>query len=138
MDCNITHCMFSLNFLYSHYFRCNVKTTTVTAISIFLDIQNIFGIKIWLCLLLIIDFFLNDTNHVDKDMLLTQHLVCICISDDHENVLMIRMVTRKTNTYMGYPFKNLKSLSFHFLNQIKCNWFYNLKRLKSKSLSICY
>lgn len=87
----------------------------------------------------VVDFcYLNDTNHVDKDMLLTQHLVCICISDDHENVLMIRMVTRKTNTYMGYPFKNLKSLSFHFLNQIKCNWFYNLKRLKSKSLSICY
>lgn len=63
----------------------------------------------------VVDFFyLNDTNHVDKDMLLTQHLVCICISDDHENVLMIRMVTRKTNTYMGYPFKYLKSLSFHF------------------------
>lgn len=129
--------MFSLNFLYSHYFRCNVKTTTVTAISIFFRHSKYFRHQNMT--MFVVDFFyLNDTNHVDKDMLLTQHLVCIFISDDHENVLMIRMVTRKTNKYMGYPFKNLKSLSFHFLNQIKCNWFYNLKRLKSKSLSICY
>lgn len=58
-------------------------------------------------------FYLNDANHVFKDITQLLQSLYLCLSDDHENVLMIQMVTRKTNKYREYQFKILKVYGFN-------------------------
>lgn len=57
-------------------------------------------------------------KHLDKDIMLTQLLqsMYLCISDDHKTVVMIRMVTRKTNKY-----EDINSKFYHFTILIKLN-----------------
>lgn len=118
------------------------KKTTVTAIWTIQTFNRkyILAAKYDYVCCWLLTVYLNDAKHWNKDIMYTQLLqsMYLCISDDHKTVVMIRIVTRKTDKNRGYQFKILKVYPFIILIRLNVIGFIIWTGWKNKCLSICY